>query len=276
MPTRNARGAAALMILIWSGIGRASPSGAVQPPTMFNAAVEPGGLSSRFEFQSMHAPLPMGTDEIVRSDAVIFTAEGRIALRDRVELGLNLPLLHLYLERSRNDGLNVGLDVGNLMLLLKLKVLGETTGPFVASLFMDAMLPTQIFADHHEYGAVHWGLAATGTRGRFTYGGDLGLELSIDRKTTSFLLNRFDLFGALRLHRLIALSLTFQLGTLLYPVAVAPAVAISPGVHLLTASGFTLCLSLRGAVTEDARVFNTGARVAWMFNIGYNSLYKNR
>ncbi len=237
----------------------------VQPLSMYSFPVESGLLESRVEFQTMHIHTSNGNRSF---DALLFSVDGQLVVKESVEFGLTLPLLNLFMEDEELSGLGFG----DLLLNLKGKVAGGTADSFAMAVFLNTLLPTHTGAKERSYASFRSGAAASFWRGRFAYGGDFGLSWDYSEEGSDALVNLIDLFGGVRLHRLISVSLSLQIGVPIYPVVDVPALALLSGVQLTSKKGFTMGLALRVAANDNARAYNDGGRMGLMINIGYRKL----
>lgn len=213
------------------------------------------------------------------------SAEGQIALADRVELEINVP----FVARGFAAGLGRppfrDVHFGDVQLGAKLRLF-HTRGRSVdsgLSVYANGTLPTtsldlpNFSVGSRGYGGLHTGLSATFCVSMFTLGVNAGLWATFYAASTvgdvgfskdDIVLWDIDLFTAAWVHPMIAIQLAWQVA-LPVPPAGDVAFVLAPAIQFYPAGGFHVDAGARIAVTDAGQVF-TGGRAALVLGFAYD------
>jgi len=172
---------------------------------------------------------------------VIVTIAAQYAFADRFELGLTIPFLrHTRLDPNWSyppqaflvgDEKNTGF--GDLILNLKSKIFGSSSGLVAGSLFTNVMFPTTSWVEDREYAAIHGGIAASGKVSVVTIGGDTGGYWFIQGEDQEDLVHYLlDLYCISRFHRVVAAYLALRFAVRVHPETDTPTFTMVPGVKI--------------------------------------------
>jgi hypothetical protein len=209
---------------------------------------------------------------------VLWTAlDGQYAIRDRLEIGLNLMFLkHTARTMIGGSSSDSDTELGNLTLNLKARILGRSRGPFALSVFANTTFPTATFPSGtlhpRDWAILHAGVGVSGALGIVTLGADLGSYWYIrDGKNTDLFL--IDLFAGVHIHRVLSAFLALQMDLPAYLPDYSPmdgvGLVLSPGVRITPYRGLYLDLAARISATDTARLLYTAGRAALIFAGGY-------
>jgi hypothetical protein len=252
-------------------------------PSFTLLPVESGALDSHVELQlaftrtcdfasnvatnTNGAGMPASASECL--NVVLLALDGQYAIRDRLEIGLNLMFLE-HAVASYGTSSASDTELGNLTLDLKAKILGRSRGPFALSVFANTTFPTGTGIRNREWAILHAGVAVSGALSIVTLGLDAGSYWYINGKGKDvdyFLLN---LFTGVRIHSVFSAFLAMQMGVAVYPGTSDIGFALSPGLRVTPYRGLYLDLAARIAATDVARLMYTAVgRADLIFNGGY-------
>lgn len=189
----------------------------------------------------------------------------QVAMHDRVEFGMMVPLVSLI---APGHG-ETQADLGNLRLEAKLRIWGPSGSPLTVSYFAKATLPTysNSLINRGRLGVrLHHGLLVGGELGGAVYGASVA-PLHVLREEGSN--DDFVDLGAYvgyRLHRYVAVQLTFQ--AMVMPGISSPASAtnapasetstaflLAPALRFTAAPNVHIDVSGRFALDEDGRLY---------------------
>jgi hypothetical protein len=140
----------------------------LQPPSQYFFPIETGALDSHADLQLVYTRVawPGASDS---ANGVQLSVEGQIALFDRIQLGVNIPFVSHDVYSAGTPRI-IGVAFGDMVLKVKVKLLGSSAGPFAVSAFVNALLPTRspTSADlsPRDYAAIHGGVGASLSMGR--------------------------------------------------------------------------------------------------------------
>jgi hypothetical protein len=203
------------------------------------------------------------------STAYTLGLEARFPIRDRVELGLNLPLLAHGLFAA--SGAEERTALGDLRLQLKVKLAGSSRGRFVLASYLHGSLPTSsLELASRAQSVLRPGVAATAQLGPVTLGGDLALQVDVNPSDDAILLP-IGAYGALQLGRYFQAQLGVQLAPALRPRLEGLALAFSPAVAFSPVAALSLSAGARIAATDEGRLLlcRGAARALLLVNAGY-------
>ena len=256
----------------------------LQPLSQYLFPLIGGALDSHIDFQlgtSWYSPTSGLTTTFVP-----FSLAAKLAIQDRVELGLNLPFLGFFASGS-GGGLSTSTNdtyVGNMVVDIKVKLAGSSEGPYAVSIYFNTYLPTftgqisllpfprsgvTLSNPTRDFALLHMGAATSVGVGPVTIMGGFGFLDLVDgtyRDTTLFLL---DLAAAVRAHRMVAPYLGFHLMEGVYPSGGDPGVALSFGLRVLPLSALHIDAGARIGLNDNGRIYNTGGRAQILFAVGY-------
>ncbi len=229
--------------------------------------VERGHLYSKVDLQLHYSSFDIGSlfgGSGATYDVVFFSLEAQAAVRDRFEIGLNIPLI-TYTSLAFGGGTG-GDEVhfGDMILNLKVRLVGNEKKAF--SIFANTRLPTHSWEGSREYAVVHFGGAFSSILGNLRAGGVLDfLAVAADVEDPIVVIGLNSYFGY-KVLGVLVLQLAMQFHNSLSPNGELTSFALIPGVDL-EVGGFRLGLASRIAVSDDAEIFYAG-RASLMFHGG--------
>ena len=175
--------------------------------------VEQGRLDSHVELQMQYSRLDVGTEDV---NVVILGVEAQYAIKDRFEVGLNVPAL----VKSYATGVGFSESdaaFGDIMLNLKARLfsIGEVLS---LAAYTNVMLPTHSEADSRSYTMVVPGVAATGKLLGVLIGGGLGLVwFAVGDDMPDSALITADVYGGYSLFGILTFKLALQYANVFKP-----------------------------------------------------------
>jgi hypothetical protein len=237
----------------------------MQPLPQIMMPVEVAGLSTHLNLNLMYTNFELFGPRV---NVVQLGIEGQVAILDRLELGVMIPVLvHGWINGSGGDAET---EFGNLILNLKLKLVGASRGPFALSMYFNTTLPTTS-ADlgTREYAGIQGGVAAAGKLGVVTFGANTG-PWSFIAEGEGLVIYQIDFFvGAMPLNWL-GLQLALQLGIPVHNAGDQTAFAMTPAAQFWPAGGFHIDIGTRIAISDFGRFYTNFARATFNLAIGYD------
>jgi len=248
------------------------------PPSQVLFPMMVGVLDSHVDFQ-------LGSSWYSTHDVsnkwLLLGLDARIAIRDRLEVGIMLPMASAFVSAGGTS--TASTYFGSMALNLKIKVAGRSEGPFAVSLFFNTHLPTSTgnldlflpiprlgMGGGRDFAILHTGGAASLGLGPVTLMGGVGLLDLVDGSFEDRVLLLFDAAAAWRAHRMLAPYLGFHLLGGAYPADSGTGVALSLGLRVLPWSALHLDLGARiGLNDPSGTLFNGGGRAMILFAAGY-------
>jgi hypothetical protein len=198
---------------------------------------------------------------------------GQLALYDRFELGLMIPLISVLAPERGDDQV----DLGNLRLDAKVKLWGRSGSPLTLSYFIKIGLPTYSNGDVDRDALgyrVHHGLLVGGEYKGAVYGFSLAPLHWLDISGRDLHLMDIGGYVGYKLHRMIGLQLTFQTVVPLDPsgdaaVVLSPAVRFSPTESMYIDLGGRFALNEEGRINTGSAILPIGGRAQLALGVGY-------
>lgn len=236
--------------------------------------VEQAFLDSHVDLQFYFSRYEM---TVLRQDMginiIILSLEGQYALADRLEVGLNLPVVQ-HAEASVGRFSDEDTFFGDIVVNLKGKLFG--TDDFALSLFGNTALPTHSYDEDPDdpvgrnYARLHMGASATATVQKAILGGNLVSLWGINgngQEDTALL--GFECYGGFEVDTQLVLRMAIQFLNSVHPNSDLNVLAFTPGVEVRVVPNVHIGLASRIAANDDAKLFN-GGRASFMFNGGYS------
>ena len=237
---------------------------ATEPIGVTLLPVELGALSSHAGLQFNYSRFDLGS--LIRGggdttvNILTLALEAQVALLDRLELGINLPMLvHGWVAGLGRNGSDT--ELGNLQLNVKAKLLGESRGPFALSIYANTTLPTTSADVDRDFALIHTGLALSGQLARVTAGIATG-PFILAGGDDAIVLYNVDFFVGGRLHRIFAVQLAMQMSAPIEPSGGDVALAMTPALQLYPVDAFHVDVGARIGISDAGRLYNLGGRVA--------------
>ena len=245
------------------------------PPSQYTLPMEYGALDSHIDLQLQYTNFDYssfggGMNAAQNYNGMQLAIDGQLSIFDRFQVGLNVPVLN-YQSVTFGAGMADSAQFGNLLLKLKAKLIGKSTGPFVLSLFLNTLLPAMTGLDWHSYVAFHGGAGASIGISRITLNAALGVYGAWADVPgggagggSLFLV---DLHAALRV-LFMAPYLGFQLNTPISEIGGGhtPGAAISAGIKFyLLASYLHFDLGTRVAFNDHGKFYTSQGRAELVF-----------
>lgn len=262
-------------LVLFAALGVSTTAWAAQQPeSQYLLPVESGALDSHVHLQLMysHASTEGILGHSADWDVAVLGIEGQYAFADRLEVGLNVPFVS-YRAASWGTLSDSDVQLGNIILGLKGKLFGSSSGPIAVSLFLNTLLPTASGIDNREFAILHGGAAASVSVLMLTFGGDVGVYHLINGKGTDGSIFLVDLFGAVKILPFLGAQLAMQMGTPFYPDEANgdPGVAFCPAVQLFPLPFLHFGIGARIAANDNGRLlYNAGGRASLVFSGGLN------
>jgi hypothetical protein len=266
--------ALAVSLVLLASPAQASPEDRMLvPPSMYLLPIHVGALDSHVDLQLFYTHF---TTFGATVDPVVFGAEGKIALFDRLELGLNVPFV-THVGASFGGALYSDTQFGDMIVPIKLKLLGSSTGMYCFSLFLDTTLPTHSGKignkDYRSYANLNGGLAVSLAFLKIIHlGASLGVWGRVsDTSDANLSIFNIDLFLGVKALRWLAPLLGFQIGVPMTPSGIShdPAATILIGVQFFPIQWIHLDLATRVAFNNEGKAYNSLGQASLIFSGGF-------
>jgi hypothetical protein len=197
MLTRLAFAVSVAAIFLAAAPAQAAPNDRmVQPPSMYNLPIHTGGLDTHVDLQLFYSHY----GDAGGGNPTSLGVEGKFALFDRLELGANVPFLS-YQASYYGFSLD-GTQIGNIIIPIKVRLAGSSTGWYALSVYLDTTLPTASGVADRNYATLNGGIALSLSVLKIVHlSAAAGLYEAIVNRTggTSWTMATLDLFAAVRL-----------------------------------------------------------------------------
>jgi len=232
------------------------------PPSQYFLPMEAGALDSHLDLQLMYTMHSIGVPGLGETsrNVVQMGLDGQIALLDRFQVGVNVP----FLNHNGVDLSGFSLDstqFGNMLVKLKVRLLGSSSGPFALSVFANTLLPTGSGLATHDFAAVQPGVALSAGFSRISLNADFSIYESFSSDTNFVSALMLNVHAALKV-LFLAPYLGFQFfepmaGRIpdLATVGHAPGVSLSAGVQLYPLSFLHIDVGTRIAFNDNGKRF---------------------
>jgi len=225
--------------------------------------VEQGKLDSHVDLQLQYSRLSVAGEDL---NVVILGVEAQYAIKDRFEVGLNVPAL----VKSYAAGVAFGESdaaFGNIMLNLKARLfsIGEVLS---LAAYTNVMLPTHSEVDSRKYTMIVPGVAATGKLLGVLVGGGLGLVwFAVGNDAPDTALITVDVYGGYSLFGILTFKLALQYANSFKPDSDTWALGITPGLEVDLLDIVRVGAAVRIATNDEALALY-GGRAALLFHGG--------
>jgi hypothetical protein len=242
----------------------------VVPPSMYFLPIHVGGLETHVDLQLFYSHY----SGVGSQNPTALGVEGKLALFDRLELGVNVPFLS-YQASTYGFSLD-GTQIGNIIVPIKVRLVGSSTGWYALSVYLDTMLPTASGLSPRSVASLNGGFALSLSVLKIVHlAASAGLYQFINSSDggTSWTMATVDLFGAVRLPVISWLvpMLGLQMG---FPMHGSPD-GYTPGGNLLIGLRFVpfiqyihLDVATRIAFNDVAKGYNSFGQASLIFSGG--------
>jgi hypothetical protein len=240
------------------------------PFTTYFLPLESAYVRSHVDLQFLYTNASVGTflGRSADVNVILLGLEGRFALADAFEVGLNFPFL-THANSTWGQITSSGTELGNLTLKLKGKFFGTPDRRFALALFLNTTLPTGTNQPTREWALMQGGLAfGAFFAPMWTAGVDLGVAWFISGPGKDQGLFLADLFVGLRPHPLFGFQLGLQIATPVYTAEGDPGFAIAPVVQFFPLPFLHFDLGARIAVNDNGKLYTPLGRASLVFSGG--------
>jgi hypothetical protein len=242
----------------------------LQPPSQYFMPIEAGALDNHVDLQLVYTYFSLSVlGHSVDTHVAMLGAEGQIALFDRIQIGLNIPFLN-HATAAVGSGVATDTEFGNMLLKLKVKIIGSSSGPFCLSAFLNTLFPTGSALKSHDFAGLHGGVGASFGISRFTLNADIAVYDLFGSKGNGLTGLLVDLHAAAKI-LFLAPYLALQLATPLDGIDThTPGVALSAGLQFFPITWIHLDLGTRVALNDNAKLFYSAlGRATLVFGAGF-------